>query len=35
MRERVSLFGGSLDVGPRPRGGYRVHAILSTEQEPS
>ena len=28
MRERVALFGGRLDTGPRPEGGYRVHADL-------
>jgi signal transduction histidine kinase len=31
MRERVSLFGGRLDVGPGPEGGYRVHASLPIE----
>ncbi len=28
MRERVLLFGGRLDAGPRPEGGYAVHAVL-------
>lgn len=28
MRERVSLFGGTLDVGPLSGGGYRVRARL-------
>ncbi|MBN1171718.1 MAG: sensor histidine kinase [Micromonosporaceae bacterium] len=28
MRERVALFGGSLRVGPRPGGGYRLRASL-------
>jgi signal transduction histidine kinase len=28
MRERVSLYGGRLDVGVRPEGGFRVHAVL-------
>jgi hypothetical protein len=28
MRERVSLYGGRLDAGPRPDGGFRVHAVL-------
>ena len=33
MRERVSLWGGSLTAGPRPCGGYRVSARLPyTEQ---
>ncbi len=28
MRERADLFGGELNVGPRPGGGFRVHARL-------
>jgi signal transduction histidine kinase len=28
MRERVDLFGGQLTAGPRPAGGYAVHALL-------
>jgi signal transduction histidine kinase len=28
MRERVELWGGELAVGPGPRGGYRVKALL-------
>jgi signal transduction histidine kinase len=28
MRERVALFGGDLDVGPAPGGGFRVRARL-------
>ena len=28
MRERVSVYGGSLDAGPRPEGGYELHATL-------
>jgi signal transduction histidine kinase len=28
MRERVGLFGGELSAGPRPGGGFRVHATL-------
>jgi signal transduction histidine kinase len=28
MRERVSLFGGSLAAGPRPGGGFLVRAQL-------
>jgi signal transduction histidine kinase len=28
MRERVALFGGELDAGPAPEGGFRVRARL-------
>jgi signal transduction histidine kinase len=28
MRERVALFGGELQVGPRPQGGYAVQVCL-------
>ena len=28
MSERVALYGGSLDVGPRVDGGFRVRAVL-------
>lgn len=28
MRERVSVYGGSLETGPRPDGGFGVHARL-------
>jgi signal transduction histidine kinase len=28
MRERVALYGGTLDLGRRPAGGFRVHARL-------
>jgi signal transduction histidine kinase len=28
MRERVTVFGGELDAGPRPQGGFAVHARL-------
>lgn len=28
MRERVGLYGGRLEVGPSPGGGFRVHALL-------
>jgi signal transduction histidine kinase len=31
MRERVSLFGGSLDAGARPGGGFVVRARIPTE----
>jgi signal transduction histidine kinase len=28
MRERVELYHGDLEVGPRPGGGFRVRARL-------
>jgi signal transduction histidine kinase len=33
MRERVGLFGGMLEVGPRPEGGFRVTASLPLDRE--
>jgi signal transduction histidine kinase len=32
MRERVSLYGGELDAGPQPNGGYRLRARLPFTQ---
>ncbi len=32
MRERVQLYGGTLQAGRRPDGGYRVYATLPTGQ---
>ena len=34
MRERVAVYGGSLDVGPGPSGGFRVAANLRYETDP-
>lgn len=31
MRERVSLFGGDLEAGPRTSGGFRIHARLPVQ----
>lgn len=31
MRERVSLYGGTLRTGPRPGGGFRVYAKIPVE----
>jgi signal transduction histidine kinase len=33
MRERVALFGGRLQVGGRPGGGFRVVAWMPMDQE--
>ncbi|MFD0468318.1 ATP-binding protein [Nonomuraea thailandensis] len=32
MAERVALCGGQLSTGPRPEGGFRVHARLPLEK---
>jgi len=34
MRERVTLYGGQLDAGPLPGGGFRVWACLPLEPPP-
>jgi signal transduction histidine kinase len=34
MRERVGVYGGTLDAGPHPNGGWRVHAELPIASEP-
>jgi signal transduction histidine kinase len=33
MRERVAAYGGKLDAGPRPQGGWRVHLRLQPNAE--
>jgi signal transduction histidine kinase len=37
LRERIAIYGGSLEVGPRPGGGWRVRATIPQEptQEPA
>jgi signal transduction histidine kinase len=31
LRERLVVYGGTLHTGPRPRGGYRVEALIPLE----
>jgi signal transduction histidine kinase len=33
MRERATLYGGSLEVGPAPAGGFRVTAVLPVGEQ--
>jgi signal transduction histidine kinase len=35
MRERAEAVGGTLHAGPRPGGGWRVHAVLPIFSEPA
>lgn len=34
MRERVALYGGTLEAGPATHGGFRVHAVLPVSEVP-
>lgn len=34
MRERAQAYGGQFEAGPRPEGGYRVHAVLPIGEKP-
>jgi signal transduction histidine kinase len=35
MRERVYLFGGDLEAGPLPEGGFRVKAVFPLDGRPA
>jgi signal transduction histidine kinase len=35
MRERAAVYGGALEAGPTPEGGWRVHLRLAPDSEPA
>ncbi|MFC3996296.1 sensor histidine kinase [Nocardiopsis sediminis] len=35
MRERATMYGGSLEAGPRPQGGFAVTAVLPQRSDPA
>lgn len=34
MRERAAVFGGKVNAGPRPGGGWRIHTVLRLGEKP-
>jgi signal transduction histidine kinase len=34
LRERLAVYGGTLQAGRRPTGGYRVRAVIPVEEQP-